>query len=220
MKFKRIDEDTVCCLLTEEDIQEYGLETQDFLMDREKVHGFLETIVEQAKEEVGYESRSGMLAMQIAVLPDNGVAITFSEKEEDNVRNMIEQIMSGNKMLDDIAGRFMQEREKAEKKVEKTSKNADSYIYCFDNFEILENFCNRIQIDKPIKSRLYKDKEKNKFYLLLRKGKLSKKEFEFVEQLASEFATFISNQNARIMYMEEHYQCMIKKKAVNVIQSM
>ena len=216
MKFKRIDEDTVCCLLTEEDIQDYGLETQDFLMDREKVHGFLETLVEQAKEEVGYESRSGMLAMQIAVLPDNGVAITFSEKEEDNVRNMIEQIMNGNKMLDDIAGRFMEEREKAEK----ASRNADSYIYCFENFETLENFCNRIQIDKPIKSRLYKDKEKNKFYLLLRKGKLSKKEFEFVEQLASEFAAFISNQNARIMYMEEHYQCMIKKKAVNVIQSM
>ena len=77
MKFQRIDEDTVCCLLTEEDIQEHGLETQDFLMDREKVHGFLETIVEQAKEEEGYESRSGMLAMQIAFLPDNGVAITF-----------------------------------------------------------------------------------------------------------------------------------------------
>lgn len=215
MKFQRIDEDTVCCLLTEEDMREYGLETKDFLTDKEKVHGFLETIVEQAKEEVGYESKSGMLAMQIAVLPDNGLAITFSEKAEDNMRNVIEQIMSGNKVLDDLAGQFMEENQKKEK----VSKNTDSYIYCFESFEFLEEFCSNIKIDKPIKSRLYKDAETNKYYLLLRKGKLSKKEFEFVEQLASEFGIFISSRNARVMYMEEHYQCMIRKKAVNVIQS-
>ena len=215
MKFQRIDADTVCCLLTEEDMQEYGLETKDFLTDKEKVHGFLETIIEQAKEEVGYESKSGMLAMQIAVLPDNGLAITFSEKAEDNVRNVIEQIMSGNKVLDDIASQFMEEKQK----IEKTSKNADAYVYCFKNFEMLESFCNRIKIDKPIKSRLYKDVENDEYYLLLRKGKLSKKEFEFIEQLASEFGTFTSSQSSRIMYMEEHYQCMIRKKAVNVIQS-
>lgn len=215
MRFQRIDEETVCCLLTEEDMKEYGLETKDFLTDKEKVHKFLEIIVEQAKEEVGYEAKSGMLAMQIAVLPDNGLAITFSEKAEDGIKNVLDQIMNNTKVLGDI-----NQPEGVKSEQEKYIKNAESYIYCFDKFKTLETFCNKIKFDKPMKSRLYKDRKENKYYLLLRKGKLSKKEFEVLQQLASEFGIFVSSQNVKAAYMEEHYQCMIRKKAVNVIQSL
>ena len=79
MKFRRIDKETVRCVLTEEDMRENGIEMDDFFKDRDKVRGFLEQLVERAKDEVGYEAKHGMLSLQIVPLPHNAVSITFVE---------------------------------------------------------------------------------------------------------------------------------------------
>lgn len=65
MEFIRIDENTVRCIVTEEDMQEYDVEIDDFLKNRSKVQEFLHLIVEKASDEIGYEPKDGMLAMQI-----------------------------------------------------------------------------------------------------------------------------------------------------------
>ena len=70
MTFKRIDEDTVCCIVTEDDMMDNGLELEDFLQNKDKIQEFLHKIVEQAEEEVGYESKKGILSMQVAMLPE------------------------------------------------------------------------------------------------------------------------------------------------------
>lgn len=92
MKFRRIDKETVRCVLTEEDMRENGIEMDDFFKDRDKVRGFLEQLVERAKDEVGYEAKHGMLSLQIVPLPHNAVSITFSEKEDGGFRDILEHI--------------------------------------------------------------------------------------------------------------------------------
>jgi len=92
MKFIRVDEDTVRCIVTEEDMKEHGVEIDDFLSNKGNVHEFLHSIVEQAVEEVGYEAKNGVLSMQVVPLPKNTLAITFSEKEDQGIQDMISQI--------------------------------------------------------------------------------------------------------------------------------
>ena len=53
MDFRKIDDNTVQCRMTEEEMNEYGLEIEDFFTDQEKSRDFLEQIVEMAEEEVG-----------------------------------------------------------------------------------------------------------------------------------------------------------------------
>lgn len=110
MKFRRIDDETVRCVLTEEDMRENGIEMDDFFKDRDKVRGFLEQLVERAKVEVGYEAKHGMLSLQIVPLPHNAVSITFSEKEDGGFRDVFEHIkdivteLGDNGILDYIDG--------------------------------------------------------------------------------------------------------------------
>lgn len=110
MKFRRIDNETVRCVLTEEDMRENGIEMDDFFKDRDKVRGFLEQLVERAKVEVGYEAKHGMLSLQIVPLPHNAVSITFSEKEDGGFRDIFEHIkdivseLGDNGVLDYIDG--------------------------------------------------------------------------------------------------------------------
>ena len=72
MDFRRIDKNTVQCILSEEEMNAYGFRIEDFFSNQEKAREFLEHLVERAEEEIGYEAHSGMVSMQIMKMPDNG----------------------------------------------------------------------------------------------------------------------------------------------------
>lgn len=92
MNFSRVDEDTVRCFLTSEDLEENGLKLEDFFHNSEHAREFLQMIVERAKEEVGYEFDGGALAMQVSPLPENGLVITFSEKSDSFWKGLTEHL--------------------------------------------------------------------------------------------------------------------------------
>lgn len=102
MKFKRLDDVTVRCIITEEDMLEHNVNIDDFLNSKEKTHDFLHKIVERAVEEVGFRPRKGMLSMQVMALPKNGLAITFSESSKEEMEGILEHFGNIVKDLGDI----------------------------------------------------------------------------------------------------------------------
>ena len=94
MQFRRLDENTVRCILSQEDMEARGLEFEDFFTDKDKTKNFLADIVRQAQEEVGYEASSESVAMQVMPLPDNRLALTFSEKNDMSLKSMLGNIKS------------------------------------------------------------------------------------------------------------------------------
>lgn len=94
MKFKRINVDTVRCLITEEELTQKGLEVEDFLANDGKTESFLREIINKAEEEVGYKVQGGNISVQVSVLPEHVVALTFSEKAGNGIINMLENLKS------------------------------------------------------------------------------------------------------------------------------
>ena len=81
----------------------YGFAIEDFFTNQDKSREFLEQIVERAEEEVGYKVESGMVSMQLMRMPDNSLTITFTDRGEDALQNMLKQIHSLAGMIDDGA---------------------------------------------------------------------------------------------------------------------
>ena len=80
MEFQRIDKNTIQCRMTEEEMNEYGFEIEDFFSpNQEKSREFLEQIVERAEEEIGYEIEGGLVSMQLMRMPDNSISFIFSD---------------------------------------------------------------------------------------------------------------------------------------------
>ena len=95
MKFKKIDNKTLCCMLSKEDLTDNDITLEDFIHNRDKVQSFLEEIIETAKDEVGFEASGPMLSIQIMAMHPDGVMITFSEDPKDMAsafRSGLEQI--------------------------------------------------------------------------------------------------------------------------------
>lgn len=92
MNISRMDDNTIRCVLTSEDLEENGLNLDDFFHNSEHAREFLQTIVERAREEVGYDFEGGALAMQVMPLPQNGLLITFSEKTDSFFKGLSEHL--------------------------------------------------------------------------------------------------------------------------------
>lgn len=68
MKFKKLDDKTVCCMVSTEDLSDNNITIEDFIQNKDKVQDFLEEVVEAAKEEVGFETSGPMLSIQIMAM--------------------------------------------------------------------------------------------------------------------------------------------------------
>ena len=221
MKFSRVDKDTIRCIITEEDMKEYGLNIEDFFNDKDKSREFLESIVEQAEKEVGYQVKNGVLAIQIMPLPRNGLAITFSENGSKNFMDIFEQMKDVESVMEEYGNtdtEVKKTREKLETK-EKVKSQSVLKIYKFKSLKDVEQYCCSITFDKIFTSKLYKDDQGNSYYLIINKGRLSAAIYNAISDLALEFADFVSDSPLYLAYCEEHYKCLIKKKAINIMRN-
>lgn len=246
MEFKRIDHDTVRCIITEEDMQEYNVELEDFFKDKGKIQEFLHTVVQQAVDEVGFEPKDGMVSMQVMPMSQNRIAITFSENSIDEVGGILKQLTGMASEIDELVhkedDKFVEEEKseglvgtpkKAKKdtvkkeetkerktRVQKNPLALSKRIYRFSSLEDLEEFAKVIPEKWTIRSDLFKDSVNGIFYLVIEKGRLSKMNYAYLCNCITEYSSYVTDNGMQLAYMEEHYECLIQKKAIKVMHNM
>ncbi len=79
MKFRRIDENTINCVISQEDLASHGLQIEDLFEKKKEAMEFLHVVVDEASREVDFHPQGAITSMQIAVLPDQSISLTLSE---------------------------------------------------------------------------------------------------------------------------------------------
>ena len=95
MKIERIDENTIKCFLSMEELQEYDISYKDFIVKSDKARLLMDEIISQAEEEVGYEPPEFAFDMQIMMIPDQGMVLTFSDKGSESLPREIMDCLKG-----------------------------------------------------------------------------------------------------------------------------
>ena len=67
MKIERVDERTVKCFLSNEELEEYDIDYKDFVLRSDKAKEVVQEIIEQAEEEVGYKPPRFAFDLQIVM---------------------------------------------------------------------------------------------------------------------------------------------------------
>ncbi|MCM1145643.1 MAG: adaptor protein MecA [Blautia sp.] len=213
MKYKKINEATVQCIISEEDMEEYGLTLADIFERNEKGEGFLRDVVERAHEEVGYRLNGDNIAMQITPIQDEGLVITFSDAGLAGFQNMLEHIKE---VLSGMNPESIREAAKALSDKEASEQNTmeESYrIFAFSSMNHAMRYCAAIPAALTVRSHLYK--VGGFYYLVVEKQRLSKKNFNKISAQAVEFAMIVMPSKEKLIYLEEHGECLVKNKAVS-----
>lgn len=213
MKYKKINDATVQCIISEEDMLEYGLTLSDIFERNEKGEGFLRDIIERACDEVGYTVSGDNIAMQIMPLKDKGLAVTFTNESPTGFRDILQHLKE---VLQGVSAELSRQEEpgthpSAEQPQEEFDENRRMFV--FATLHQTMQYTASIPAGISVKSHLYKDGES--YYLVIEKGRLSYKVFNKISAQAVEFGNLMAVSEQRMGYLVEHGECLISDRAVS-----
>lgn len=217
MKYKKINDATVQCIITAEDMLEYGLTLSDIFERNEKGEGFLRDIIERAHDEVGYMINGENIAMQITPLQNKGLVVTFTNESPAGFRDILQhlkEVLQGvsaelNKQEDSI-----QQGAVAEQSADEYDENRRMFV--FDSLRQVMQYTAAIPSNISVKSHLYKANQA--YYLVIEKNKLSYKMFNKISAQAVEFGNLIAVSEERMQYLDEHGEYLIEDRAVSKLR--
>ncbi len=166
----------------------------------------------------------------------------FSEGGEDASSDSIsdEELFSGVQGADDVLGLFKKMKEDLEQQVQEKEQHPENVgvtkkasvekgsakpevpknlVKMFEakTLEQLERLASVLGGFYQGENDLYKDENKNRFYLLLRKSAHSPEEFNKVCNIVSEYATQVKYTTATEAFFKEHGKLILKGNALQVI---
>lgn len=234
MKIERVDDKTVKCFLSNAELEEYEIDYKDFVLRSDKAKEIVKEIIEQAEEEVGYKPPRFAFDLQIMMLPEQGMLLTFSEKEPfegkegeqiieylKQVKNLLqrtkEKIGQAAGNLADSGNALSQSSQSSnstEKKPVKTQ--IDFAIFRFNSLRDVIQYASCLPKTFRAQSELYEMQEA--YYLHIKKGDASYERYSKACVQALEFAGLYGADESSLLVLREHGQCLIAEKALKKLR--
>lgn len=231
MEFSRVNKNTIRCVLSEEEMQERGIQYEDFIKDKTKIQSFFEEIVDEARRELDYEGHGGTLAVQMIPMPGKGMVIMFSEGHDlDEMENTLDGLLNGELSIEEQLLSAMgnnplgfleklfgkaetpsKEKEQQPKK-EKAKCGEQIAVFAFDSISRIEEYVAALHLTRPVKSQLYKMEDV--FYLVIEKNRISAVLYGTICRHAMEYGSLYSQGGISLDHLREHGICMIEKNAL------
>ena len=235
MEYKRIDENTIRCIVTEEDMESFGLNLDEFLSHSGKSDEFLQYIVSEARDELGYQNDKGIVSIRLEVLSDRRISITFGSGNEKQIRDQVLKYLkelAESRILQEV-GRIFGEKqqgalpaeqaqspmgnESAPEKAEEPKE--ESYrLYGFASLRDVISYCHAVRLKQPIKSSLYKEKES--YYLTVDRYRISEYHFNLLTAVAFEYGKVFANPDHLYDHLREHGELLIDGRAIGTLRKL
>jgi len=215
MKIERVDAKTVKCFLSNEELEEYDIDYKDFVMRSEKAKEVVQEIIEQATEEVGYTPPKFAFDLQIMMVPDQGLVLTFSDKDPDmsDSSQLIECLREMKRIL-------QKAREATEQMApgtgQRTVSRPEEAVFVFSSLGNVMDYAAALPGNLRVETVLYEWDDR--YYLHLKKGHASYERYSRACIQALEFAALYAADESRILQLKEHGTCLIAEKALKKLR--
>lgn len=217
MRIERVDDKTVKCYISGEELDEYNIDYKDFITRSDKAREIVQEIIMQAEEEVGYKPPKFAFDLQIMLLPDRGLILTFSEKEPDIKES--DQIME---CLKEMKKMLQKTKEKigapdnATPDAKAPAKRPEFAVFVFSTLGKVMEFAAVLPANLRVESALYK--MDGFYYLYFLKGHASQERYSRACIQALEFAALYAAEEAHTLRLKEHGECLIAERAIKKLR--
>ena len=241
MKIERVDDKTIKCYLSKDELAYYQVDYSDFISRTENAQRLLREIIETAKTEVGYHPPKIAVEMQIMMVPEQGMVLTFSEKDPalgvdpsqlggfiDTLKQLLEHVKEesggstgslgalpglGQGGLSLPAPSSVPSVHGSEKQQSAPAIDVNDAIFMFTYLADFMDYAQGLPRGIRIDSTLYKMGQE--YYLHISRGKASYDRFSRSCVQALEFSQLYSAGPGCDEVLKEHGEVMIATKAVN-----
>ena len=215
MKIERVDAKTVKCFLSNEELEKYEIDYKDFVMRSEKAKEVVQEIIDQAAEEVGYTPPKFAFDLQIMMIPDQGLILTFSDNDPN--MNDSSQLIECLREMKRILQRAREATEQvAPGTAQRTVSRPEEAIFVFSSLGNVMDYAAALPGNLRVETALYEWEDC--YYLHLKKGHASYGRYSRACIQALEFAALYAADESRISQLKEHGTCLIAEKAIKKLR--
>ena len=221
-----MDETTVKCFLSNEELEEYDIDYKDFIMRSEKAREVVQDIVAHASEEVGFVPPKYSFDLQIMMVPDQGMVLTLSEKDQvardserliECLKELKRLLKTANeatarKVLADMAAGAAELPEDAVEELK-----PEVAAFSFTTMRDVMSYAAALPSNLRVGSELYLMDDL--YYLYLRKGGASYDRFTRACIQALEFGELYTAIEPKIQDLQQNGICLIRDKAIKRLAS-
>lgn len=218
MKFERVDEKTVRCFISNEELEGYQIDYKDFVLRSEKAREVVRDIITQASEEVGYKPPKFAFDMSIMMMPDQGLILTFSESDplmDKDGGRLMEYLKEMKKAFEKPAGSLnggASAPKDGEAKAVEPPKNPEQGIFEFERLGDVMELASAVPTSLRVHSQLYC--MNNRYYLYVQKGSAAYQRYSKFCVQAVEFAQIYGADEQKYLFLREHGECLIAESAL------
>ncbi len=224
MRIERIDDKTVKCYISNEELEGYNIDYKDFLTRSEKAKEMLHDIVVRAEAEVGFIPPQFAFDLQIMVVPEQGLVLTLSEsnlkemaekwaptpQDIEKIKEMMSRITKNIPTGEATTG--AEEKPVPKAAEAETEQRPQFSVFRFDSLDSIGEFAAVLPERLRVISRVYR--MQGDYYLYLEKGNASYPRYSKVCVQALEFAELYSAEKQNVLFLEEQGECILPEKAI------
>ncbi len=205
MKFSRVNDHTIHCIISKEELEGNGLTLEDIIGRKVDAMQYLHRVVLEAARQEHLKMNTGFTSMQVQARTDGSVILTISNDNPEEpaaedpmqaLREAIETVLSS------------KERGKSETK---ESSKPRQYCYRFYALADAAACCRRLPQLARMNTSLWHAKNGD-YHMLV----ASEKEDLLLQKAIlamNEFGTFAETTPEAVAYMMEHETCILKENA-------
>ena len=242
MKIEKVNDSQIRCTLTREDLASRKLKLSELAYGSKKAKDLFRDMMEMANFEYGFEADN--IPLMIEAIPMNSECIIliitkvedpdeldarFSKfapgvhDEEDDYDEEEEEEFdspSDETGISDLFKRFKDALEQKSKELSNSDVKIEGMAFSFDSMSEVSRVARNIRNVYCDESRLYLDKESGKYLLILKRGKMDMLDFIKVCNLVSEFGGPMHGSKLGEAFLEEHFESICPKDAVEIAASL
>ena len=214
MKIRKINDTTINCIITQEDLEKHGINLDDLFDRKKKAVEFIRGIIMKAASSVNLNMKNDYTSMKLSVLPDRSVSLTISQDpvESNKIRQAKEQSDS-------------QQEPKKPAKVRRNKERtipagSDTYVYQFASLRDMAA-CSRMLACVPgIGTSVYFVDQTGFYYLVIEKDADSAKDCDGMILRVNEFGKMVNCSDKTLAYIREHSSCILRSRAAQQISEL
>ena len=215
MKIRKINDTTINCIITQDDLKKHGIDLDDLFDRRKNAVEFIRRIILKAASSVNLNIKNDYTSMRISVLPDQSVSLTISQDPAESAKIREHKEMASGQG----------ERKRDDKEVirhasaRRTQLTSDSGTYVFQFSSVMETAkcCRILASCRGIETSLYFVRETGAYYLLVAKGTDPSEDYSSIVLSLNEFGSMVSCDEITLAYLKEHSDCILRSRAAQQI---
>lgn len=240
MKFNKINETTINCIISEEELEGSGITVDDIISRQSKALEYLRRVVMEAVRQENFHMDAAFTSMKIGVMMDGSLSLTISSGDPSEQESASDPLAAAKSAIEALLSSIKenasqedealpkeealqpngQEMKQADESVSSNRQRRLQYCYTFLSMADVIECCRRIPGTWNLTSSLWKNEEEGIYELLLSSRPEEAQPFEKALMAMNEFGSLADAPAEAAAYIMEHDKCILKENAAVQLASM